>query len=283
MSIKKRKFILSLLIAIPVGLLLLLSYGLFIEPYWLEYKTVELTDTDIPSPFDDFRIVFVTDIHNSKVFPIERIETLVAKINTMEPDLVILGGDYTFDGEKYIEPCFEALSSLHATYGVYGVFGNHDHWDGIDTARQAMQNAGIVSLENKSYWIELQGQESSSQIKLGGVGDSWEGNQDIRTTTNDVIEDDFVILVSHNPDIAERINDDKIDLVLSGHNHGGHISFFGLWAPVVPSGYGSKYLTGVKKFEHTTVVISNGIGVSTYPPIRLFARPQVYTIVLNTD
>lgn len=277
MSKKSRKILWIALIAVPIGLLLILAYGIFIEPYRIQYKTIDFQSADIPAPFEDFKIIFLTDIHHSKVFPIERIEKLVNKVNTLEPDLILLGGDYAFDGEEYIEPCFEALANLRAKYGVYGVFGNHDHWDGIDTARQSMQNAGITSLENQSYWIGING----SRIKLGGVGDSWEGEQNLEVTANDVSEEDFVILVSHNPDIAEKITDDRIDLVLSGHNHGGHISFFGLWAPIVPSGYGSKYLTGVKKFEHTTVIISNGIGVSTYPPIRLFARPQVYSIQLS--
>jgi hypothetical protein len=91
---------------------------------------------------------------------------------------------------------------------------------------------------------------------------------------------DFVILVSHTPDFAENLKTDKIDLMLSGHTHGGEVTFFGLWAPYIPSDYGQKYRTGIIKTDKTTVLVSNGIG-NTFLPIRFFARPQINIIDLE--
>ncbi len=69
--------------------------------------------------------------------------------------------------------------------------------------------------------------------------------------------------------------------MLSGHTHGGQVTFFGLWAPYVPSDYGQKYRTGMVANDATTVIISNGVGTSTIPPIRLFARPQIVVVTLR--
>jgi uncharacterized protein len=92
--------------------------------------------------------------------------------------------------------------------------------------------------------------------------------------------DDFVILVSHNPDYAEELPPGAVDLTLSGHTHGGQITFFGLWAPYLPSDYGQRYRTGLVETENTTVIVSNGIG-TIFPPIRFFAPPQIVEITLE--
>jgi predicted MPP superfamily phosphohydrolase len=139
-----------------------------------------------------------------------------------------------------------------------------------------MQAAGIVVLDNHAEWIVL-GEE---RIRIGGVGDLWEDSQDLSATTDGVQDDDFVILLSHNPDYVEDIRTGAIDLVLSGHTHGGQLTLFGLWAPIVPSRFGQKYRSGIVRTPFTTAIISNGIGTIT-PPLRLFARPEIILIRLR--
>ncbi len=88
------------------------------------------------------------------------------------------------------------------------------------------------------------------------------------------------MLVSHEPDFAEELQPGAADLMLSGHTHGGQLTFFGLWAPVVGSEYGQKYRTGTVTNGSTTVIVSNGIG-TILPPLRFFARPQIVVITLK--
>ena len=85
-------------------------------------------------------------------------------------------------------------------------------------------------MDNKAEWVYRNGQ----RIKIGGVGDLFEYIQDINPTTFDAKDQNFVILLSHNPDYLEKIKIHNIDLVLSGHIHGGQVTLFGLWAPLVP-------------------------------------------------
>jgi len=140
-----------------------------------------------------------------------------------------------------------------------------------------MADAGITLLRDEAVWVERNGE----RIRMGGVSDYRVDNPRFRPTVRGTGEDDFVLLVSHEPDLAEELPRGAVDLVLSGHTHGGQVTVFGLWAFHVPSDYGQKYRTGRVANEATTVIVSNGIGTSTIPPVRLFARPQIVVITLE--
>ncbi|MBA1336304.1 MAG: hypothetical protein HPY66_2739 [Firmicutes bacterium] len=257
--------------------LLVLAYT-FIEPYRLEMNSIDIISRDIPVAFNGTRIVFISDIHHGPFFSRERLRGLVTTINSINPDIVLLGGDYVHRDAKYIEPCFQELSSLKAGLGKFGVLGNHDHWEGKDLTLQSMRKAGITAIDNKAQWLYKDG----ARIRIGGVGDLWGDVQDILPTVEGAEESDFIILVSHSPDYVERITTRKIDLVLSGHTHGGQVTLFGLWAPLIPSQYGQKYRSGMIETDYTRVIVSNGVGTIT-PPVRFFARPQVNIINLKKE
>lgn len=248
----------------------------FLEPFWLETKTIRIADNDIPAVFDQVRIVFLTDIHHGPFFSKSRLRRLVQTVNRLRPDLILLGGDYVHRSPEYIEPCFQELSLLQATYGIYGVLGNHDHWEDPILTRESMQKAGIQNLDNKGIWIEKNGQ----RIRLGGVGDFLYDTPDIRPALSGLQSDDFLILVTHNPDFFEGQKTDMMDLAFAGHTHGGQVTFFGLWAPLIPSQFGQKYRSGVIQMGNAKLIISHGIGTIT-PPVRFFARPQIIVATLQ--
>lgn len=249
-------------------------YGL-IEPYWIEYKETVFSSEKIPESFNHIKIVFVSDIHHSPVYPKRRLKALVKKINSLQPDLILLGGDY-INEQKYVQSCFEEFIDLQAPLGVYAVLGNHDYRVGAKLVMDAMEKSGITCLNNKSVWLS----KDQDTIKLGGVEDYWNGKPDIQPTIWDVQSKDFVILLSHNPDFTEEIQSKKVDLVICGHNHGGQGTIFGFWAPFITSKYGQKYRTGLVETAYTKVLVSNGVGNVGNLPIRFFARPQINIIHL---
>ncbi|MGE5598290.1 MAG: metallophosphoesterase [Bacteroidota bacterium] len=256
---------------------LLLAYAC-IEPFWIDVKTVRIAGADVPARFDGTRIAFVSDIHHGPYFSRPRLRRLVQRVNALQPDLILLGGDYIHRSARYIQRCFAELAHLRAPLGVYGVLGNHDHWADAAMTRGAMAEAGIRPLDNRGCWIC----RGDQRIRLGGVGDLWTDVQDFGPALAGTRAGDFTILVSHNPDfVAEAAAyAGRIDLVLSGHTHGGQVTLFGLWAPIVPSRYGQKYRTGVIAAPGMKIVVSNGVGTIT-PPVRFFARPQIVLVVLR--
>ncbi len=273
----KKKLRKRIILSFRLFLILMISLVIysFIEPYLLKINRIEFQDEDLPESFNGFKIIFIADIHHGPYFSRKRVKKLVTKINDLKPDLIIMGGDYVHEDVKYIAPCFEELSHLKSKLGTYAVLGNHDHWESTLRSEKQMSKAKIKILDNQSYWINYNG----ARIKLGGVGDLWEDSQKIEGTIHDVKTEDFVILVSHNPDFAEEITTDKIDLVLAGHTHGGQVTFFGLSAPVLPSNFKQKYRRGFVKAPATTVFITVGVGTIT-PPVRFFCRPEIVELTL---
>ncbi len=271
MSGKKCRFAL-LVAAILTGMVV--GYSL-VEPHLLRVTRLTVRSPDVPPAFDGKRIAFLSDIHHGPDFSLGRVRQVVNLVNGLQPDIICLGGDYVHSDAMYIAPVFAELARLRAPLGVFAVAGNHDHWEGIDLTRREMAKAGLTNLDNRAQWVEV----GSDRIKIGGVGDLWEDEQDLAPTLDGVDESDFVILLSHNPDYAERITTDRIDLMMSGHTHAGQVTLFGLWAAFVPSAYGQKYRSGFVDAGHTRVYVTTGVGTIT-PPVRFCAPPEVVLITL---
>ena len=268
----RRRRILAL---VPLLGVLLIAYT-FVEPHILHIRPVVFRHPDLPEAFHGLSIVFLSDIHHGPFLSLPRVREVVRRTNELSPDLILLGGDYVHRDVKYIEPVFTELAQLSAPLGVYGVLGNHDHWESQAKTRKAMRAAGIVSIDNDAVWIGRGG----ARMRLGGVGDLWEDAQRLNVTLEGTAEEDFVLLVSHNPEYASDVVDPRIDLMLSGHTHGGQCSVLGLWAPILPSRTGNKYRSGWVQAPHTTVFISNGIGTIT-PPVRFCTPPQILYMQLE--
>ncbi len=261
-------------LAIIIIMTLFMSYSL-IEPYWIQTEEIKIESNQIPAQFDGKKIVFISDVHMGSwpFFDQKRTQDLVNQVNELHPDLILLGGDYVSDEPPYVNSSFTELSKLKAPLGVYCVLGNNDP---RNESLAAIKNTNITYIGNTGLWIE----EHGAKIRVGGVGDIQTDTQDQDSAIGDANKSDFVMLVTHNPDFFPMLDKSKVDVMLSGHTHGGQITFFGLWAPVVHSQYGNKYRTGVIKENNSTLVVSNGIGTIMLP-MRFFARPQIVVLDLK--
>jgi uncharacterized protein len=252
------------------------------ETYRVEVKGYTFSSPDVPAAFDGTRVVLLTDIHRSFFFSQERLIALVDRVNAMDPDLIVLGGDYVYGSKDLEAAAFAELARLQAPLGTFAVLGNHDYdhprGDRNDPAPaiEAATKAGVALLDNSGVWIEKSGQ----RIRLGGVSDLQQGHPNVVPAVDGAVASDLVLLVSHEPDFAEALRPGVVDLVLSGHTHGGQITLFGLWAPLPGSIHGQKYRTGMVLNEETTVIVSNGVG-TIFPPLRFFARPQIVVVTLR--
>jgi uncharacterized protein len=248
----------------------------YLETRWIKINRIEIKSDAIPKSFNGKHIVFISDVHHGPFLSIERVANLVKQINNLNPDIIILGGDYVHRDAKFIKPFFDEIYKLKPKIGIYAVLGNHDHWQGAELTRNLLHRNEIFDCDNKSFWVKI----GNDSIKIGGVGDYWEDEQILDSTIFDVKKSDFCILISHNPDYLENMKTDKIDLTLSGHTHGGQMTLFGLWAPILPSEYGQKYRYGLKTFGTMKSYITSGIGTIT-PPLRFFCRPEIVWIELK--
>jgi predicted MPP superfamily phosphohydrolase len=251
------------------------GYGLF-EAGWVRVDRQTLPLPHLPAALAGTRVAFLTDLHHGPFTPLDYVAAVVRTTLDLQPDLVLLGGDYSHRDGQYIRPCFEVLSALKAPLGVFGVLGNHDYWHGLRETREGMAAAGVGELTNAGVWVGRGGY----RFRVGGVDDLWAGRVDVPGALGDATAGDACLLVSHNPDVAETLRDPRVGLVLSGHTHGGQVVFPGGRAPFVPSGYGQKYLRGLVRAPATRVYVSRGLGTSGLP-VRFCSRPEINVVTLE--
>ena len=250
------------------------GYG-FAESTRLRIDRLTVTVPRLPAAFRGLRVAFVTDIHLGPFLTEQYVAGVVRTTLLLDPDLILLGGDYSHRDGKYIAPCFEQLAKLSAPLGVYGVLGNHDYWHGLDETKAGMRRAKVEELTNRGVWLERPG----GRLRVAGVDDLWRGAPDLAPALGDATATDACVVVSHNPDFAENITDRRVGLLLSGHTHGGQVVVPGYGPPIVPSAYGMKYARGLVQAPATQVYVSPGVGMSGLP-VRANCRPEVALLTL---
>lgn len=235
----------------------------------IEYKVVEYSSKKLPKALDGYKIAFVTDTHDVSEKDLKKI---VEQINQEDADLLLLGGDYA-PGEKAVKT-IEILARSKTKDGIFGIEGNHDYFE---MTFAAMRNEGIIPLENEG--IKLR-----DGLFLGGVEDLWNRNPDLQKATKGAATDDFILILSHNPDVAMQQEEVTFDLMLSGHTHAGQVTFFGVFAPAMfdISSYGQRFMKGFcKGAAKRDVFVSRGVGSGGNIP-RIFARPQLVILSLKS-
>jgi len=253
-----------------------LGYG-FAEAGDLRVERTDVAVKNLPAAFDGFTVAFLTDIHHGPYVGVEQVTGIVRTTRQLQPDLIVLGGDYCLRDAKYIAPSFDVLKNLRADFGVFGVLGNHDHQHGLAETQAAMRTAKITEMTNAGVWLTKGG----ARLRLAGVDDLWRGKPDLAPALGDATAEDACVLVSHNPDFVERtLRDSRVGLVLSGHTHGGQVIVPGGTNPFIPSAYGDKYAHGLVEGPTAPVYVSRGLGV-TGVPVRYNCPPELTLLTLR--
>lgn len=134
------------LLLAPLVLAVACLWDAVLETLTVRVREYVIEDDSIPAAFSGCRIAFLADIHHGPFFSRRRVAALIWQVNSLKPDLVLLGGDYIHRGSSYVIPCFFELAKLEAPCGAYGVLGNHDHWAGAGRTRAAMHTNGIGTI-----------------------------------------------------------------------------------------------------------------------------------------
>lgn len=264
--------------ALAVGAMGVIGDGVFFEPRRIVVAKKTVSINSLPDIFDGFKICQITDVHHGPFVGLKFIERVVETANSLRPDLIVLTGDYIDRSNKYAVPAVNCLIKLKSPHGVLAVLGNHDHWESAELIRDVFSKYNIPVITNSHRFIEIK----NKAICVAGVGDLLEDKPDLKSAINGVPPDIARILLSHNPDYAEVMpKDERVDLVLAGHTHGGQIRMPLLSiAPVTMSNYGQKYAGGLVKLANTQVYVSRGIGVVGFP-VRFNCPPEITLISLT--
>lgn len=229
----------------------------------------------------EVRLAVVTDFHSS-----DNADDVVAMVASCAPDAVLMVGDM-FDDDTANRPTERTLSlmrQLSAQYPCYYVSGNHEAWTGeMDALYQQTEEAGVTVLRMSSGVLTVRGQ----RIALCGIPDPYEmvfsgapdTEEQLRQALEDVDSADFTVLLAHRPELLAKYAQFPLDLVVSGHAHGGQVRIpgvlNGLYAPY--QGWFPKLAGGAYTQDGTTLIVSRGLAVRTRLP-RIFNRPEVVLV-----
>src|ERR1043166_921646 len=245
------------------------------EPFRLTVEHQKIQLRRLPRQLDGFRVVQLSDIPHSPFTSREQIERAVETANSLQPDIVALTGDYVSKERAYAAPCAELLGRLRARHGVYAVLGNHDHWTDAALITDLFRAEGITVLVNEGMRFEKNG----AAIWLAGVDDTMVGLEDLPLALAGSRSQEFKLLLAHNPIILRRAAQAGVDLVLSGHTHGGQVS---LRTDRNASGRPRRrLLKGLARRAETQIYITRGLGTVVLP-VRFGCPPEVSLLELRT-
>lgn len=268
--------------------LTLLTVLIFEMTVWgvrrLSVDIVTISDPLIPDSFENIKVLYFSDVHYNKFMDRDRLTVIVTRINQLDPDIVLFGGDL-FDHPSVEYPSTDIqnelislLSSIQAPLGKYAVFGNHD----LESPRTQQMTANVLNasgfelLVNQNIPIY---NKSEEYIRMIGLDSQLLGNPDVELAYQGTSENEFIITLSHTPDIIDNLPV-TTDWVLAGHSHGGQIRL-PIFNELYTVPYARKYVSGTHVVNGIRLDISNGVGTTRWD-VRLFADPQIHLYTLTS-
>ena len=262
-------------------LFLSLAFLLFII-YYLQNDIIAVScyeheSPKIPASFNDFKILQISDWHNKDFGP-----QLIQKVENTDPDIIVLTGDFidVYNPNKIL--AFEFLEKLTSKYPVYYITGNHEKalFKKDYSLKPELKNKDIIFLENSSSEIN----KDNESITIYGIRD-YTYNKNIKYDLSKTIDNEntnFSILLAHQPQYFDTYSKYNVDLVLSGHEHGGQIRLPGIGSIYSHQGWFADWTEGSHELNNSTMIVSRGLGNSKILPIRLFNQPELVLITLKS-
>ena len=271
-------------IKIAILALIILVFLLFLIHIIISNSKLEVTSYEVNvESLDGFKIAQISDFHNSKMA--ENNVKLLSVLKESEPSIIVITGDVIDSSRTDVDAALELVAELLKIAPCYYVNGNHEsRVEEYTDLKDGLAELGVTVLENAKTTIEWQGKT----ITLVGINDPSFEEEYLSDSEEDVIReslcglisenDGFTILLSHRPEFFEVYAEYGIDLVFSGHAHGGQIRLpyvGGLYAP--GQGFFPKYDAGIFTSDGTTMIVSRGVGKSVFP-IRFNNSPELVIV-----
>ena len=275
---KHKKIIIAVVVTVVLAMCLAFYNMVFINPKRVTVREEVITSSKLPQSFDDFMVVFFSDLHYTTSITKEELSAIVATINSFDPDVILFGGDLVDHYSRNLldeneeSELTSLLKEMKANYGKYAVLGNHDLDSEIiiENVKRILTNADFSVLRNSAVKVRNGGQ---GYINIVGIDSLMLGEPDVETAYKDVTNENYTIALCHTPDIFDTIPTAKTDLLLAGHSHGGQIYIPFITNYFLPDG-AHNYYRGQYYKDATMLDVTNGVG-TTKNDLRLFADAEI--------
>ena len=278
-------YTIPIIIIISLIIIVLIIIYLYFENNAIQITNIDVKDPIIPNSFNDFKIVHISDLHNKEFGKNQ--QNIIAKIKEINPDIIVITGDIIDSYDTNVQISADFINGISKIAPVYYVTGNHESriLDDYVSLKTQMQTAGIHVLENEFITIS----NGNDKINIIGMNDpsfdflKLTGSTDeeiVATNLNGLTEDlkGYNILLSHRPELIDIYASFNINLVFSGHAHGGQIRIPFIGGIIAPNqGLFPKYTSGLYEVKNTKMVVSRGLGNSAFP-IRINNRPEIVVV-----
>ena len=245
--------------------------------------TEEITYSLAQEHLSPLTIVHIADLHADAYTGEEKMEKYVSRVNELEPDLVLFGGDLITSGTDYIEAGALALGNIDATYGTFAVLGDHDYWTDADLISETLMEYGVEMLRNENRWIDHNGK----QIKLSGITEIYSSKilaDDLQVLLTESRGESLSLLLSHQASdrLVEASLLNGVDHVYGAHTHGGQLRIPVFFYPATAVREETQYVNGNWLLDEMLLNVNSGLGF-TLSPVRYNAPAQVTVIRVTGD
>ncbi len=286
MLLTRRQFLATSALG-AIGLAAVGAGALYHDTTDLKITRLDVPLRRLPSRFDGLRIVQLSDFHYDRYVDVRIITSAVQAANQLQPDLVVLTGDFVTQGPftgqydppsaRDAEPCSQILSRLRSRLGIFAVLGNHDYYTDPNMVAEILRSRGFHVLRNHSFAVEQEG----SRLWIAGVNDVVAGADDLELALQKIPASETVVLLAHEPDFADWVPPGRVDLQLSGHSHGGQIVLPVIGPPYLPP-LARKYPWGLRQLGPLTLYTNRGVGTITLP-LRFNCPPEITLFTLRSS
>lgn len=269
---KKQKYIkLAITLSIVIVIILFCNF----QNKHLETTHYTYAAEQLGADLEGYRIVQISDLHNAKFG--KNNQKLVGRIRECEPDMIVLTGDLVDSNHTNVDRAVQFVDEIVKICPVYYVTGNHEYWlekSEYDELMDGLIGAGVVILDDQVVEIS----RGDAKFRLVGLDDKSLADGTLEALLSD--EKEFTVVLAHEPQYLVRYASIGVDLVLSGHAHGGQFRLPFVGGIVAPDqGFLPKYTAGEYYMNGTEMIVSRGLGNSVIP-VRLFNFPEIVCVEL---
>lgn len=276
---KKQKYIkLAITLSIVIVIILFCNF----QNKHLETTHYTYAAEQLGADLEGYRIVQISDLHNAKFG--KNNQKLVDRIRECEPDMIVLTGDLVDSNHTNVDRAVQFVDEIVKICPVYYVTGNHEYWlekSEYDELMDGLIGAGVVILDDQVVEIS----RGDAKFRLVGLDDKSLADGTLLNNTHNVVHEDsdereFTVVLAHEPQYFARYAGTGVDLVLSGHAHGGQFRLPFVGGIVAPDqGFLPEYTAGEYYMNGIEMIVSRGLGNSVIP-VRLFNYPEIVCVEL---
>ncbi|MBK7229521.1 MAG: metallophosphoesterase [Ignavibacteriales bacterium] len=254
----------------------------------VDVRHVEYKKKNLSIDLEGFRIAFIADVQADRYTDEKRLQRYVDKINSQNPDLVLIAGDVITSSPDYIKTAGKFIGKIKSKNGTYSCVGDHDNWAyrrdyvrSLREVKESLQNNTVEMPDNELRYIDF----DSSRIGITFITHNYVTKISETTLRNISSSNkaDLKIFLTHQPQefLINRAVKDKYDLFLAGHTHGGQITLLFPFIQLTPTIFETSYIKGDFTFNNTLAIICGGLGMSL-APIRYNSTPEIVMITLKS-